>query len=237
MESITFYMITIDRTTEERKKNINNLKEFIKKEFNKELKILGFDGNTLINKGKIKDFQKNGIIKKGKNFRKFRDPSAKHRKRKLRNGEYGCFISHKLCWENIVKNNIKFGIIFEDDGVCIPEFRNELKNIFDNLPEKWDYIDFQHHKDQTPPNGRFRSRTKPYNKFLLQITGDLFGTTGYLINTNGAKNLMDNTLPICYPVDCAMTQYVTKKIPKTGFVSKNSIVNLCGFKSIIGKRQ
>jgi len=47
----------------------------------------------------------------------------------INKGEIGCFISHIRCYEYMIKNNIDYMLIFEDDCIFCDDFINKLSNV------------------------------------------------------------------------------------------------------------
>lgn len=92
-------------------------------------------------------------------------------------GAYGCYLSHKNIWQEIIDNNYQNTIIFEDDAIFCENFTELFLNFISNLPENWDqaYLGGQHL--QTP---------KPINKFVVLGT-NINRTHAYMIkNKNSA---------------------------------------------------
>ena len=57
---------------------------------------------------------------------------------KMSIGEVGCYLSHMWCLNDIIKNNIKNAIIFEDDIVVHKNFENLYKKIV--MKQDWDFL-------------------------------------------------------------------------------------------------
>lgn len=113
----------------------------------------------------------------------------------LTNGSIGCYLSHMNIYEHIVKNNIDYAIIFEDDCAidCDPVFFWEkLKSL--NLPEDVDIF--------------------LLNAVLLEeglndeISKVLFFLClhSYIITKNGANKILQNILPITMQIDSALSR-------------------------------
>lgn len=52
----------------------------------------------------------------------------------LNPGEKGCFISHIRIYKDIIKKNIPYSIIFEDDAILCDDFKNKLQIVIDEMP-------------------------------------------------------------------------------------------------------
>ena len=57
---------------------------------------------------------------------------------KISTGEVGCYLSHMWCLKDIIDNNIKNAIIFEDDIVVHKDFERLYQNIV--MKKEWDYL-------------------------------------------------------------------------------------------------
>lgn len=121
--------------------------------------------------------------------------------RQLSKGEIGCFLSHRKCWEIIATSNDRGGFIFEDDVhfSCIA-----TKLLSDDLwiPYNIDVIQLS-----TLKNEKYRIYSKVLfnieRKFqILQISDPiLYGTQGYWISRNAAKNALKLSTVFREPVD------------------------------------
>ena len=144
-------------------------------------------------------------------------------------GEIGCFLSHIEIWQNIVKNNIKYSLVLEDDALFTTNnFFKKIEEIICLIPENADFISLFHN---TKLLEKYIIKMKEYNKNLLKTTENLTGTVGYIITFKGAKNFLKNLLPIKMPVDNAIMKYCLQK--ETAYLSKIPLVKLCDNFSII----
>jgi GR25 family glycosyltransferase involved in LPS biosynthesis len=111
-------------------------------------------------------------------------------------GAIGCYLSHVNLWKEIIKNNFKNTIIFEDDvNVSNIEYNNLIKRV-NLLPDDWDiYLlinpDFCYKK------------VKVENKRNLYKVKRFFLLHAYIINFNACKKIIEsNTLfPINQQID------------------------------------
>lgn len=110
-------------------------------------------------------------------------------------GSVGCALSHKKCWEDIVKKNLKYGIICEDD-TKITNISN-FKYAFYNCLNKT----IKHSNKYS--NGCFTTFNSKINKTLSydnKIMGVFTGTSFYMIDNNCAKKLI-SLFPITNQID------------------------------------
>jgi glycosyl transferase family 25 len=113
----------------------------------------------------------------------------------LTNGSIGCYLSHINIYEHIVKNNIDYAIIFEDDCAINSDpkfFWEKIKSL--KIPEDADIF--------------------LLNAVLLEegltdeISKVLFFLClhSYIITNSGAKKILQNILPITMQIDSALSR-------------------------------
>ena len=108
----------------------------------------------------------------------------------MKEGEKGCFISHLNIWRDMVKNDIEYAHIFEDDAIFCKDFMSKFNKVLRNVPEKYDILYI---------GGRFgpdvyMTNCIKINDIIVKhlcppwITDDHDRTThSYIINVNLAK--------------------------------------------------
>ena len=221
-----FYLITIERSKEKRNDNINNVKTFVKETYDKELNISGVDGG-LLKQDEITDRVLEGIIQP--THHPDTDLSLKDAGKLVRMNEFACrepfmnsseigvFLSHYNIWKDILDKEIPFSIIFEDDAKLETKiFAKELEKIMNNAPENFDIISLYKHEDQ------LRRKFINYNDIFYLTDAKVWGSTAYIITLNAVKELLENIIPIKYPVDYAFFKYFSSK--KTGYLIKERII-------------
>lgn len=113
-------------------------------------------------------------------------------------GEVGCFLSHYLIWEEMVKHNLKEVLILEDDIKFEPYFRERALYIINQARQidGWDLIYFGRKRLQES-----NEELLPGSDVLVKV-GYSYWTLGYLITLEGAKKLLEaNPLKQLVPVD------------------------------------
>jgi GR25 family glycosyltransferase involved in LPS biosynthesis len=127
---------------------------------------------------------------------------------KLLKNEYACYLSHIKCWDLISKepDTSKLFMVLEDDVIFSKYF---TKSIIDN--KKFLQL--------TP--GFVRLGLDVYNKDNIKIitptlyeTGLATGTWGYILRSDQASYLLQNSYPINYPVDLTIG-FNLDKFPET----------------------
>lgn len=102
-------------------------------------------------------------------------------------GEFGCFISHREIWNLMIKQNINYALVLEDDITLINDFNTRLENMLKTLPKEWDIIYFF---VATHPLKEKYTILNNSNLEKFKADGyDVTLTAGYLINKDAAKKL------------------------------------------------
>ncbi len=116
-------------------------------------------------------------------------------------GKIGCFLSHIMCWQNILSKGLDQAIILEDDIVLGDNATRFLDNT-DWLPEEFDLIKVDTHLSSCPLKS-----TKPIqidnNRKLYELLDTHHCTGGYVISARGARRLLGSVKSgvIDLPVD------------------------------------
>ena len=111
-------------------------------------------------------------------------------------GAIGCYLSHVNIWKEIIKNNIKNAIIFEDDANVSNIKYNDIIKRLKLLPNDWDiYLLI---------NPIFcYQKEKVENKRNLYKVNRFFLLHSYIININACKKIIESGLlfPINQQID------------------------------------
>ncbi len=165
----------------------------------------------------------------------------KHRrKKKITKGMLGCTISHRMVYEDVIKNGYQKVLIFEDDVVPIADNIPLFTSIMQQLPADWDLVYFDYNKNTTH---NFFNRikqnwyhiqkliaglshthialdnlyAKPYSTHL-KTAGYHDFADAYAITHSTAKKLFALQTPIVYWSDHLLAYCCANKILK-GFIS------------------
>ncbi len=111
-------------------------------------------------------------------------------------GAIGCYLSHVNLWKEIIKNNIKNAIIFEDDAIVSNIEYNYLIKRLKLLPNNWDIYLLNNPK-------YCYKKIKVENKKLLYKVKRFFLLHAYIININACKKIIDSgfLFPINQQID------------------------------------
>ncbi|XP_046845706.1 procollagen galactosyltransferase 1-like [Xenia sp. Carnegie-2017] len=118
--------------------------------------------------------------------------------RPVTKGEIGCFMSHFLIWEKMVRENLKVVMLLEDDIRFELDFRKKLNNVMKEAQKlEWDFM----YLGRKLVNEQARDMYIPDVKLLVR-PGYSWWTLGYVITLEGAKKLLaPNPLQRFVPVD------------------------------------
>ena len=125
-------------------------------------------------------------------------------------GAVGCAISHVQCWENIIKMNLEYAIILEDDNQIIDESKFKYRyNAANTLMKRNNDIKLLISLcSKTQEDYRINYINNDEN--LYKPLGDIIGTSFYFINYNAAKYLL-KTMPIKYQIDIHISRITRSK--------------------------
>lgn len=121
--------------------------------------------------------------------------------RYLSKGEIGCILSHRFIFNKIIKENINFALILEDDVNLLPQINKILCFDFNQL--NFDIILLGYH-------GKSRENLILNTKFIQKLDSEIslhkllenaYGTYGYIVSMKGAKKLLSLTQDFILPID------------------------------------
>lgn len=112
----------------------------------------------------------------------------------LTKGEIGCALSHINIYKEIVRNNLPYALILEDDAVLDPSLVDFIKD-FENYNKKQGIFlligYFKYIKNKKTVIGRFP----------IYPIESAFYATGYIITLDAAKKMINFLFPIRYEAD------------------------------------
>ena len=141
-------------------------------------------------------------------------------------------LSHYSIWEDMLKNNYKKCLIFEDD-VNLTDENNKFEDIIREVPDDWEFIYYGH--SQKINNGNSIDINNHYFKKLIRGINE---SHMYAITNDAAKILVENTYPIRAAVDGYFAHFmINKGVLSNIYICKLMLGtngSLCGqFKSTI----
>lgn len=106
--------------------------------------------------------------------------------------QLGCAISHIKIWEDAVRNNYDTVVIFEDDAIIPPKFKEKINIVFNQLPKDWDMlllgINTGYCKKYSLANNLLRFEKGRH--FFKKKTKGNWGLFAYVLNIKFIKELL-----------------------------------------------
>ncbi len=110
-------------------------------------------------------------------------------------GHAGCLDSHKALWRHCLVEKLELMAVFEDDVVFPADFASIFATTAAELPTDWDLW----HLHST------RARVTHVSEHLVRITGNMWGSHGYVVNARGCEKLLALEKKHDQPVDYYMS--------------------------------
>lgn len=152
----------------------------------------------------------------------------------LKGGMLGCSLSHRMVYEDIIKNNYSRVLILEDDVITESFPVEDFIDAIAELPNKWELLYFDYNKNEKKPifgslkqliyhiqklfgGINFSHRTinnlfaKKYSKNLLTAGFHDF-TDAYALTHEGAKKLLKLQSPVQWYPDNLLAYACSNKI-------------------------
>ena len=99
-------------------------------------------------------------------------------------GNVGCYYSHLGLIKQIYESGVDYALIIEDDVVFRKNFKQELRKVLRNIPNKWDII----YLGITRPCGK-RVGENIYTPSIKKCRFDNGGAFGYILNHRSAGKI------------------------------------------------
>tara|TARA_Y100000389_G_scaffold191589_1_gene218001 strand:- start:4431 stop:5213 length:783 start_codon:yes stop_codon:yes gene_type:complete len=131
---------------------------------------------------------------------------------KIRNNHYqfndvgaiGCYLSHIKTWIKILNDNVKYGIVYEDDVLFNKDITsNLLIKYINNLPNDWNILLLNKNKV---------TMNKLKNKSDLYKVKKFLCTHSYIIKSDIINYLLENIFPINQQIDFKLSCLATNNI-------------------------
>lgn len=124
------------------------------------------------------------------------DDAIAHQKfsRSLSSAEIACTLSHLGIYQKMIEEDIPMAMILEDDAMFSQGTANKISSVLSELPGDWEFLQLYYLcKEYVHVTDNMVSFPA---KNLMPV-----GSAGYLIRNSGAKKILENGFPICYPAD------------------------------------
>jgi glycosyl transferase family 25 len=152
----------------------------------------------------------------------------------MKHGEIACSWSHRMMYEDILANNYKRVLIFEDDAVPDPEQMKNITAILSEIPEDLELLFWGWGKNGRPPAGAFLKKAvyhfqhslgllkwnhhvirnlyaRPFSQNLKKA-GFHDYTYAYAVTKSGAEKLLQMQTPIQYIADNLLAHASTEGV-------------------------
>jgi len=125
----------------------------------------------------------------------------------LSRAEIACYLSHRLCWQKVLDEDVDSALILEDDVFLKPEIDRILPALVDN-PEDWDLVKLYNvgHRNKRT----IRSLGHSYH--VTEPSTISRGAVGYLVSRAGARKLINGNKPFGRPVDMDIKHWWEKDL-------------------------
>lgn len=117
--------------------------------------------------------------------------------KRLTRGELGCYFSHRRLWQSLIDSDDEAYVIFEDDMILVPEF----KNIVEALMQPDRGFDVVRLAPLTPRMRRHRFSDLGNGYVVYWTKGSALGTGCYTITKDAARALLRSTKTFWGPID------------------------------------
>lgn len=122
----------------------------------------------------------------------------------MHEGEIACFLSHRRAWKTFLEeSDAPFCLVLEDDVELADGFRDAIEAIAKLPVGDWDIIKIYSRNRRF---GRTVRTLTPQHR-LVRFMVQPLGTVGALISRDGARRLLDGTLPITRPIDVQLQHW------------------------------
>ncbi len=157
----------------------------------------------------IENLQNENRVKRPWDTSRYKDAKDDASKKKVMNGEIGCYMSHLELMKKIINSDYDgWTVIFEDDLALSPNFKKELKNILGYLnesdkPDEIDIVFIGSLGQENCDNGRFKEN--------LCYATNFWGTQGYMVNKRSAEKIYEHIKYIDQEIDQKYRALVLEK--------------------------
>ena len=125
--------------------------------------------------------------------------------------EIGCYLSHYRLYERMVREDIDFALIMEDDIEISQNLPRIINDLISDVTTEWLVVRLESMRGRVlqPPSQKFMGKNvkKLRDGDLYKLGTHVLGFGGYLIRKEGALRMLDYGRHIFMPVDQTMDRY------------------------------
>ena len=110
-------------------------------------------------------------------------------------GALGCYASHIKAWQRILRKDLPYALVLEDDAILAPGLQQLLTDILTALPRGWDMVHLG-----TAPDRAVWEMARVGSRRIVQFSRVPPGAVGYLLSRAGARKLL-KAEPRLWPID------------------------------------
>lgn len=122
------------------------------------------------------------------------------------------FLSHIKTWEKIIEDNVKYGIIFEDNIKSLDKLiSDDIINNINKLPDNWNILLLN----------KEGGEIIKLNDEIFKVN-NIIGTNSYIINNITAKYLLENIFPIKQTLEKKLSD-LSKNLINIYIINKNEM--------------
>jgi glycosyl transferase, family 25 len=110
-------------------------------------------------------------------------------------GALGCYASHIKAWQKIVRKDLPYALVLEDDAILAPGLPQLLSDVLTALPGGWDMVHLG-----TAPDRAVCEVARVGTRRVVQFSRVPPGAVGYLLSRAGARKLL-KAEPRLWPID------------------------------------
>ena len=136
-------------------------------------------------------------------------------------GAIGCYLSHHKIWEDMIKNDYKNVIVFEDDTSNVKNYEKIIE-FLNNLPVDYD-IAFLNYYNYNISRKDGNELTNINNHWCVSLDNTYFFTDSYVISKKGAEKLIEKAFPISEQVDAYIHNIATLNSNFKRYFSKKKL--------------
>ncbi len=121
--------------------------------------------------------------------------------RSLRAGEVGCALSHASVYAEIVKRQLPWALVLEDDGILHPDLPRVLNALENGALKQGDVVFLERCDHYRPGSAKpLLDRFRIADPILVRHGSDA-GAGGYVITYKAALAIKDTNIPVHFPAD------------------------------------